>query len=86
MSTGKLTYRQILELAGLYHCMVFGGWHTETFVSYNYGERELVGEWHECSEWTRDEWRATFERVSNTKSAELWQKARGANNAKLDIS
>jgi len=74
MRNRKLTYPQILELAGLYHCMVFGGWHTETFVSYE-GKKEKVGEWYECKEWTRDEWQNTFERISNTKTAELWQKA-----------
>lgn len=76
MSKRKLTQPQIAELAAFYHCTVTVGFIGPTSVNYN-GKREKIGEWYECKEWTRDEWRNCFERVSNTKTAELWNKARG---------
>jgi hypothetical protein len=66
---------QIAEMAALYHCTVIETFIGPTYVRYN-GKREKIGEWYECKEWTRDEWRNIFERISNTKTAELWQKAR----------
>lgn len=73
----KPTRPQIAELAALYHCAVIEGFTGATHVRYNgTGKREYIGEWYACKEWTRDEWRDTFERISNTKTAELWQKAR----------
>jgi len=80
MSRDKPNRPQIESLAALYHCRVVDGFMGSMFVEYE-GKREDIGMWYVSKEWTRDEWRATFERVSNTKTAELWQKARGANNA-----
>jgi hypothetical protein len=72
----KLNQPQIDALAALFHCKVTDGSMGSTFVDYN-GKREKIGMWYECKEWSRDEWRNTFERISNTKTAELWNKARG---------
>jgi hypothetical protein len=64
MSRGKLTWPQIEALAALYHCKVVDGFvGTSTFVKYE-DKREDIGAYYECKEWTRDQWRTTFERVA----------------------
>jgi hypothetical protein len=72
----KLNKPQIDTLAALYHCRVADGFMGSMFVEYE-GKRENIGMWYTCKEWSRDEWRNTFERISNIKTAELWNRARG---------
>ena len=79
MSRNKPNRPQIEALAALYHCKVTDGLMGSVFIEYE-GRREDIGMWYISKEWTRDEWRSTFERISNTKSAELWSKAKGEYN------
>jgi hypothetical protein len=72
---GKLNRSQVEALAALYHCKVTDGCMGSVYVEHD-GKREDIGMWYVSKEWTRDEWRNTFERVSNIKTAELWQKGR----------
>ncbi|OLD63400.1 MAG: hypothetical protein AUF65_02370 [Chloroflexi bacterium 13_1_20CM_50_12] len=78
MSRGKLNRPQIEALAALYHCKVTDGFMGSIYVEHD-GKREDIAMWYVSKEWTHDEWRNCFERVSNMKTAELWQKARERN-------
>lgn len=73
----KLNKSQIEALATLFHCKITDGFMGSTYVIDCNDKRESIGMWYVCKEWSRDEWRNTFERITNIKTAELWNKARG---------
>lgn len=68
----KLT--QINDMAAVYKCKVWFDLIRRTFVDCD-GKRTEIESWYIAKGWTRDEWRATFERVSGKKTAELWKES-----------
>ena len=70
---GKLLISQIIELANHYHVVMPSCWSgNRVFVRFN-DISTYIGQWDFLQYWSRDEWQRTFERVSGTKTADLWR-------------
>jgi hypothetical protein len=73
MSNKKLRRDEIIKLAKLYQCAMPDYWAGTIHVTHN-GQHHKIGEWYEVTQWNHDQWRNCFERISNIKTSQLWQK------------